>query len=177
VTSRVSSTTCGPVREPRDPAGKGDGARVFARELRLRLLREHLDRNSDDGLINPATAVSTIAASVQALEHWHASGKAGQRPPGRPRWVPFLSFLGLQWAPWYSEGPASSYPRTLRHSDKWRRRANMNHIPGTRSSQPCRRAHAAGVSTEGVMYHQSVSGRPAISAARIRFSMLAASSH
>ncbi len=72
-------------REPHDPAGNGDGARVFARELRLRLLREHLDRCSDDGLIDPAAAVSTIAASALALEHWHVSGKAGPRPPGRLR--------------------------------------------------------------------------------------------
>ena len=31
-------------REPRDPSGLGDGARRFARDLRLTLLREHLDR-------------------------------------------------------------------------------------------------------------------------------------
>ena len=37
-------------REPRDPAGMGDGARSFARSLRLTLLREHLqldDRRAD----------------------------------------------------------------------------------------------------------------------------------
>ena len=31
-------------REPVDPAGLGDGARSFARDLRLTLVREHLDR-------------------------------------------------------------------------------------------------------------------------------------
>ena len=34
-------------REPRDPAGLGDGARTYARDLRLRLMREHLDRDTD----------------------------------------------------------------------------------------------------------------------------------
>ncbi len=76
-------------REPRDPAGQGDGARVFARDLRLKLLREHLDRaddgSADDGLLDPDTAVRVIAASAQALEHWHATDRSGPRPPGRLR--------------------------------------------------------------------------------------------
>lgn len=31
-------------REPTDPGGHGDGTRTFVRNLRLELLREHLDR-------------------------------------------------------------------------------------------------------------------------------------
>ena len=76
-------------REPTDPAGRGDGARVFARELRLRLWREHLDRapdGSEDGdLIDPDTAVRAVRATADALEAWHAAGRNGPRPPGRLR--------------------------------------------------------------------------------------------
>jgi phosphatidylserine/phosphatidylglycerophosphate/cardiolipin synthase-like enzyme len=61
----------------------------FARNVRLRLLREHLDRaydGSEDGaLVDPATAVDEIIASAAALEAWHESGRQGPRPAGRLR--------------------------------------------------------------------------------------------
>ncbi len=76
-------------RSPRDPAGRGDGARVFAREFRLRLLREHLDRaedgSEDDGLIDPYTVVELIESTAQTLDDWHQGGRTGPRPPGRLR--------------------------------------------------------------------------------------------
>lgn len=76
-------------REPRDPAGTGDGARVFARDLRLALLREHLDRapdgSQDDGLIDPGAAVAALDAAAAGLDDWYAGGRCGPRPPGRLR--------------------------------------------------------------------------------------------
>jgi phosphatidylserine/phosphatidylglycerophosphate/cardiolipin synthase-like enzyme len=76
-------------REPVDPAGSGEGARLYARELRLRLWREHLDRpmdgSADDDLIDPARAVEAFATSADRLDEWYAGGKVGPRPPGRLR--------------------------------------------------------------------------------------------
>jgi phosphatidylserine/phosphatidylglycerophosphate/cardiolipin synthase-like enzyme len=70
-------------REPLDPAGHGEGARKYARDLRLALMREHLDRTDDEGLIDPDDAVRTISAAADALRDWHADGARGPRPPGR----------------------------------------------------------------------------------------------
>ncbi|WP_149179735.1 phospholipase D-like domain-containing protein [Streptomyces sp. TRM49041] len=78
-------------REPRDPGGLGDGARVYARDLRLGLSREHLDTDppehprAPDGLCDPVTAFDAFAACAAALDAWHESGHRGPRPPGRLR--------------------------------------------------------------------------------------------
>ncbi|CAN5879304.1 phospholipase D-like domain-containing protein [soil metagenome] len=76
-------------RPPVDPAGHGDGARVYARELRLRLLREHLDRAADGSqdadLVDPAAAIAALTASADTLQAWHDGGWVGSRPPGRLR--------------------------------------------------------------------------------------------
>jgi phosphatidylserine/phosphatidylglycerophosphate/cardiolipin synthase-like enzyme len=56
-------------------------------ELRLALLREHLDRapGDDADLSDPESAFLAVARSVDELEKWHADGCVGERPPGRLR--------------------------------------------------------------------------------------------
>lgn len=72
-------------REPRDPAGLGDGARRFARDLRLQLFREHLGQDDDSGLVDPHAAFERLARSAAALQRWYDEGRRGPRPPGRLR--------------------------------------------------------------------------------------------
>jgi phosphatidylserine/phosphatidylglycerophosphate/cardiolipin synthase-like enzyme len=88
LSSAVLDATRDP-REPRDPAGTGDGARTFARDLRLQLAREHLDLDPDGGddeqLLDPELFVAALDASAKALDAWHESGRTGLRPPGRLR--------------------------------------------------------------------------------------------
>jgi phosphatidylserine/phosphatidylglycerophosphate/cardiolipin synthase-like enzyme len=72
-------------REPRVLDAFGDGARRFARELRLELAREHLDRDDgdDDDLIAPASVFEQFRTSADRLQQWYDSGRVGARPPGR----------------------------------------------------------------------------------------------
>ena len=74
-------------REPADPGGHGDGARCFARDLRLALVREHLDRvpGDDDDLLDPGRFVRAAEEAAANLDAWHAGGRRGPRPPGRLR--------------------------------------------------------------------------------------------
>lgn len=72
-------------RQPLDPAGLGDGARRFARELRLQLWREHAGAQDDDGLLDLVDGVEALVTGARRLEEWHRGGRAGPRPPGRLR--------------------------------------------------------------------------------------------
>jgi phosphatidylserine/phosphatidylglycerophosphate/cardiolipin synthase-like enzyme len=74
-------------RTPADPGGLGDGARRFARGLRLQLMREHLDLPdvADTALLDPDAAAAAVRDSAAALEAWHRSSRRGPRPPGRLR--------------------------------------------------------------------------------------------
>jgi phosphatidylserine/phosphatidylglycerophosphate/cardiolipin synthase-like enzyme len=71
-------------REPLDPGGLGDGARTFARQLRLDLMREHLGRaeGDDADLLQPDAAADALRRAADRLDAWHAGGRRGPRPPG-----------------------------------------------------------------------------------------------
>jgi len=71
-------------RAPTDPGGRGDGARRFARSLRLELEREHLG-STDDADPAPTATFARWRERADALDAWHAGGRTGQRPPGRVR--------------------------------------------------------------------------------------------
>ncbi|MHA6761353.1 phospholipase D family protein [Streptacidiphilus sp. PAMC 29251] len=77
------------LRQPQDPGGLGDRARIYARDLRLTLGREHLDLDSDTEaagvLCDPAAAFRAFDESAAALDAWHTAGRAGPRPSGRLR--------------------------------------------------------------------------------------------
>ncbi len=73
-------------REPRDPAGVGDGARKLAREARLRLAHEHIGGTiEDDAMIDPRDWFAALRHSAETLDRWHRNGRHGARPPGHLR--------------------------------------------------------------------------------------------
>lgn len=89
-------------REPRGIDRFGDGARRFARDLRLELAREHLDRadGDDADLVDPVSMFGAFAAAANRLQNWHDAGRRGRRPPGRlrPYRSPALSAFTRSWA-------------------------------------------------------------------------------
>ncbi|HEY3528380.1 MAG TPA: phospholipase D family protein [Nocardioides sp.] len=82
----------------------------YARNLRLVLAAEHLDRLeevSERGLeetvadcVEPAGMFDAYAATAAALETWHRGGCVGDRPPGRLRPLPLprISGWARRWA-------------------------------------------------------------------------------
>ena len=67
-----------------------DTAGAYARDLRLTLAAEHLDRDPDDlGTVEdcrePEGMFAAYAEAAAALDGWYAGGRRGPRPPGRLR--------------------------------------------------------------------------------------------
>ena len=112
-------------RAPADPAGLGDGARTYARDLRLALWREHLGRDEGDDadLLDPDQAVKVFRETAAALETWHRGGGRGERPPGRVRPHPRIrrSMLTRLWAePMYRVVyDPDSRPLAMRRAGEW----------------------------------------------------------
>ena len=73
-------------RQPIRPEGQLDHARRLPRDLRLRLMGEHLDLDGDGSqLVDPDEAVRLLEARAAALQSWYDHGCQGPRPPGRLR--------------------------------------------------------------------------------------------
>jgi phosphatidylserine/phosphatidylglycerophosphate/cardiolipin synthase-like enzyme len=95
-----SELSCAVLDETHDD--RGGTARRFARDLRLELAREHLERRAgdDEDLIDPVCAFDAFRDSALALQRWHENGRAGARPPGRlrPYRLPDLSRWTRTWS-------------------------------------------------------------------------------
>jgi phosphatidylserine/phosphatidylglycerophosphate/cardiolipin synthase-like enzyme len=112
-------------RAPVDPAGLGDGARVLARNTRLRLWTEHLGRAESEvaDLLDTSRAFEAFRDAASALDRWHDAGRVGERPPGharthRPKRV---AAHHRWWAHAVSRivNDPDGRPRHLRHTDRY----------------------------------------------------------
>ncbi len=83
--SELSAAVLDETIDPRPPAPGDEQPRRYARDLRLALAREHLDRDGDDGLVDPRAAFDAFRDAARALQDWHDRGRSGPRPPGRLR--------------------------------------------------------------------------------------------
>ena len=104
--SELSAAVLDETVDDRPPRPAEDAPRRYARDLRLALAREHLDRaDGDDGdLLDPGSAFDAFRRAAAALQDWHDRGRSGPRPPGRLRPLadqPLSRFTRLWATPLY----------------------------------------------------------------------------
>lgn len=102
--SELSCAVIDETRDEREPTTLdrfGDGARAFARNLRLSLAAEHLGREPDDvdDVIDPTGMFEAFADSAARLQDWR-DRRSGPRPPGQlvPYPRPDLSGGTVLWS-------------------------------------------------------------------------------
>jgi phosphatidylserine/phosphatidylglycerophosphate/cardiolipin synthase-like enzyme len=106
---------------------RGDaGPARYARDLRLTLAAEHLDRSADPATlaevmadcVDPVGMFDAYARVAEGLDAWHESGRTGPRPAGRLRRLspPELSRRSrvLALAPYLLLHDPDGRPRPLR---------------------------------------------------------------
>ncbi|MBC7592791.1 MAG: phospholipase, partial [Kineosporiaceae bacterium] len=100
----------------------GDAA--YARDLRLTLAAEHLDRTGTlEDCVDPRGMFAAYADTAAELDRWHANGRVDERPPGRlrrlepPRIGPLKRALAA--IPYRVVHDPDGRPRSIRGTDRF----------------------------------------------------------
>lgn len=104
---------------------ESNAANRFARNLRLRLWREHLgrDENDDADLLDPAQGADVLRRAAMALEQWRHSDRSAPPPPGhlrthpRPATAPFTKLWAVPAGRLLTD--PDGRPRPLRRQRHW----------------------------------------------------------
>ena len=96
----------------------------YARNLRLTLAAEHLDRTDiPDDCVDPHGMFAAFADTAAKLDQWHAGGRVGERPAGRLRRLepPQISPLkrALAAIPYRMVHDPDGRPRSIRGTDRF----------------------------------------------------------
>ena len=97
---------------------------TYARDLRLTLAAEHLDRSDAlDDCVDPRGMFAAFAETAAKLDQWHAEGRVGERPAGRlrrlepPRIAPLKRALAA--IPYRFVHDPDGRPRSIRGTDRF----------------------------------------------------------